>query len=237
MAAATASALRAGSEARRRTTLDALDRRACASDGPRALLVGRSQAVLAPGARQQLVEPALVDDRAPADDRDAVTELLDLGEDVAREQDRDPVARRAASRARACRACRPGRGRSSARRAAAAAGRAAAKPRSRAAAACRASSRRRGPSRGRAARRASSTSSMRAAAPRRRGRRAGAGSCGRRGTGRSAAPRRSPRRRREPGRRRRCGSRPNSRAAPSVGRISPSSIRSEVVLPAPFGPR
>ena len=34
-----------------------------------------------------------------------------------------------------------------------------------------------------------------------------------------------------------CGSRPNSRTVPAVGRISPSIIRSEVVLPAPFGPR
>ena len=33
-----------------------------------------------------------------------------------------------------------------------------------------------------------------------------------------------------------CGSRPNSRTEPAVGRISPSIIRSEVVLPAPFGP-
>ena len=33
------------------------------------------------------------------------------------------------------------------------------------------------------------------------------------------------------------GSRPNSSIAPAVGRISPSSIRSEVVFPAPFGPR
>ncbi len=33
------------------------------------------------------------------------------------------------------------------------------------------------------------------------------------------------------------GSRPKSSTLPSVGRISPRSIRSEVVFPAPFGPR
>ena len=33
------------------------------------------------------------------------------------------------------------------------------------------------------------------------------------------------------------GSRPNRRTLPSVGRIRPSIIRSEVVLPAPLGPR
>ena len=71
----------------------------------------------------------------------------------------------------------------------------------------------------------------------RRSRRAAAGSAARRGTGRSAAPRRSRRRRRAPSRPSTSGSRPNSRAEPSVGRIRPSSIRSEVVLPAPFGPR
>ena len=35
----------------------------------------------------------------------------------------------------------------------------------------------------------------------------------------------------------RIGSRPNSSTVPSVGMISPSAIRSVVVLPAPFGPR
>ena len=45
------------------------------------------------------------------------------------------------------------------------------------------------------------------------------------------ALRRSRRRRRAHGHRRRSGSRPKSRALPSVGRISPSSIRRDVVLP------
>src|SRR3954462_9544619 len=57
------------------------------------LLVARAQAVVAARALEQLVEPALVDDPPRADDRDAVTELLHLGEDVAREEDRDPLAR------------------------------------------------------------------------------------------------------------------------------------------------
>ena len=39
------------------------------------------------------------------------------------------------------------------------------------------------------------------------------------------------------GREREPGSRPNSRTVPAVGRIRPSIIRSEVVLPAPLGPR
>ena len=59
---------------------------------------------------------------------------------------------------------------------------------------------------------------------------------GRSGRGRSAAPRRSrrrPRARATPA----CGSRPNSRTLPAVGRIRPSIIRSDVVLPAPLGPR
>ena len=51
-----------------------------------------AQAVAARRGREQVAQLALVDDRALADDRDAVAELLDLVQEVAREQDRDPVA-------------------------------------------------------------------------------------------------------------------------------------------------
>ena len=57
------------------------------------------------------------------------------------------------------------------------------------------------------------------------------------GTGRSAAPRRSPATPSSAAGPSAMGSRPNSVATPAVGRIRPSSIRSVVVLPAPFGPR
>jgi hypothetical protein len=54
------------------------------------LLVGGAQPVAPTRALQQLVEAALVDDLSLADDRDAVAELLDLRQHVAREEDRDP---------------------------------------------------------------------------------------------------------------------------------------------------
>ena len=47
------------------------------------------------GAAFQSGDLALVDDLAPADDRHPVAQLLDLGEQVAREQDRDPLIRQA----------------------------------------------------------------------------------------------------------------------------------------------
>ena len=59
----------------------------------RARRIRDAQPVIAARAREQLVQAPLVDDPALADDRHAVTELLDLGEDVAREKDRDPLAR------------------------------------------------------------------------------------------------------------------------------------------------
>ena len=62
----------------------------------RPIVVGRVQAVSAAGAPQQLLEQPLVDDRPFSDDRDPVAELLDLRQNVAREQDRDALAGKAA---------------------------------------------------------------------------------------------------------------------------------------------
>ena len=203
----------------------------------RALGLGRAEPVAGRRRRQQLVEPALVDDPAFADDRDPVAELLDLGQQMAREQDRDPLAGQAADEvahvAHAGRVEAGGRlvEQEQLRM------RAGAPRRSRAAAASRASSRRPCPRRGRAARRARAPPRSASASRRRRTRRAAAGCARRSGTGRSAALRRSRRRRRAPSRPSTCGSRPKSSIEPSVGLISPSSIRSDVVLPAPFGPR
>ena len=162
----------AGDSDRRRLGLEAqlavrpaaaLDARAPAAASGRAP-VRSCASVTAARAREQLVETALVDDRAAADDRDAVTELLDLGEDVAREQDRDPLAgqplHELAHVAHAGRV-EPG-GRLVEQQQLRA--RAAATPRCRAAAACRASSRRRGPCARSRSSTTSSTSSMRAAA-------------------------------------------------------------------------
>ena len=50
-----------------------------------------AQLVAAGGARDQVVERALVEHAAGADDRHAVAQLLDLGHQVAREQDRDAL--------------------------------------------------------------------------------------------------------------------------------------------------
>ena len=203
-----------------------------------ALVVGRAQLVARRPGGDQLAQRALVDDAPVRMIATRSQSSSTSAMQVRGEQHRDALRRRAGGRARACRACPPGRGRSSARRAAAAAGRAAARRRSRAAGACRASSRR--PCRlARSARSTvSSASSIRAggvAAVERGGELEVARA--RSGTGRSAAPRRSPRRRPGRARPRRRGSRPNSRAVPASGRMSPSSIRSDVVLPAPLGPR
>src|SRR5207302_2887544 len=46
---------------------------------------------------QKVLEPALVDDPALADDRDAVAELLYLREEMARQQHGDPLAGQAAN--------------------------------------------------------------------------------------------------------------------------------------------
>ncbi len=69
----------------------------------------------------------------------------------------------------------------------------------------------------------------------RRRRRASRDCAARSDTDRRSGPRRTRPRRQAPTR---CpsGSRPNTRTVPSVGLISPSIIRSEVVLPAPLGP-
>src|SRR4029077_6053171 len=61
--------------------------------GPRTPRVGGAQTVAAAGALQELVEQPLVDDPPVANDRNAVAELLHLGEKVARQQDRDPLGR------------------------------------------------------------------------------------------------------------------------------------------------
>ena len=75
-------------------------------------VIRRPQRV-APGRRgAQLVEPALVDDAARADDRHAVAELLDLVHEVAREQHRDAaLGQRADERAHVAHARRVEAGR------------------------------------------------------------------------------------------------------------------------------
>ena len=128
-------------------------------DGAR--VVRRREPVAFATRRLQRRDRALVDDPSAAHDRDAVAQLLDLGELVAREQDGDALGGEPLDRARACRACPPDRGRSRARRAAAAAGCGSARPRCRGAAACRASSRRPCRRRGSSRSTMSSASSMR----------------------------------------------------------------------------
>src|SRR6059058_2169935 len=58
----------------------------------RPLGIAAPQPVAGRRSREQLTERAFVDDRALANDRDAVAELLDLVQQVAREENRDPVA-------------------------------------------------------------------------------------------------------------------------------------------------
>src|SRR5437867_1860650 len=58
----------------------------------RALAIGRPQPVAARRGRLELGERAFVDDPSLANDRDAVAQLLDLAEQVAREQHRDLLA-------------------------------------------------------------------------------------------------------------------------------------------------
>src|SRR5205823_12155024 len=62
------------------------------ADGAGAVGIRRAQAIAARGAGQQLPQRALVDDAPLLDDGDAVAELLDLAEQVAGEQDGDPLA-------------------------------------------------------------------------------------------------------------------------------------------------
>ena len=71
---------------------DLLDAGLRGADAPRALVVGGPQAVAGPRLAAKLGERALVGDPARADDRDAVAELLDLGEQVARQQNGDALA-------------------------------------------------------------------------------------------------------------------------------------------------
>ena len=59
--------------------LDVVDARLGEERGPRPLRLERAEPVAARGRREQVAELALVDDRALADDRDAVAEVLDLG--------------------------------------------------------------------------------------------------------------------------------------------------------------
>src|SRR5579884_2082231 len=68
------------------------DARLVQEQRPRPLGIGRLQPVAAACAPQQLAQRPLVGDAAAADDGDAVAELLHLGEQVARENDRDPLA-------------------------------------------------------------------------------------------------------------------------------------------------
>ena len=63
--------------------------------GSRALRFEGAEAVAARGGGEQIAQRALVDHAALADDRDAVAELLDLVEQMAGKQDRDPFAREA----------------------------------------------------------------------------------------------------------------------------------------------
>ena len=151
--------------------------------------------------------------RPAANDRDPVAELLDLDQQVAREQDRDPSPAR--SRISVAHVAHPRRveaGRRLVEQQQARA-RAAAPRRSRGAGACRASSRRPCPWRGRASSTISSASSIRAAAPSPSSAASSSRFVAAAQVGVEArAPRRS--RRRPPAPRRcTCGSRPNSRTA------------------------
>src|SRR2546422_386418 len=56
------------------------------TEEPRPLRLARAQAVPAVRRREELTEGALVDDASLADDRHAVAQLLDLAEQVTREQ-------------------------------------------------------------------------------------------------------------------------------------------------------
>ena len=175
------------------------------------------------------------DEPAAVDDDDVVDGLRDLGEHVARDEHRAALGGHRRAGSRAASGCPAGRGRWRARRGRAPAGRRAASRRARAAGACRAST---CPRAGRRRRRA-----PRAAAPRRRAMRgspaiaASARRWLRPRAARDARPR--PR-----GSRRRCGRARRARrsggpaivAVPAVGRARPRTMRSVVVLPAPFGP-
>ena len=209
-------------------------RRSATSSGAR--VVGGAQLVAPGGGGDQLAERALVDDAAGAHDRDAVAQLLDLGHQVRGEQHGDPLVGEPADERAHVAHARRDRARSSARRAAAAAGRAAARPRSRAAGACRASSRRPCPSRGPRGRRCRARRRCARRRRRRRAPRPARGSCARSGTGRSAAPRRSPATpssARAPSTR---GSRPNSCARALVGPDQPEQHPQRRRLPGAVGP-
>ena len=178
----------------------------------------------------------LLDELAAVDDHDAVDGLRDLGEHVARDEDRPAFGGERAQEVAQPAHARRDRGRWRARRARAPRGRRAARSRARAAGACRASSPSRAASRRRSARRARAPP-RRASAEARRRRRAHGGGCGRiarmdlaRLEHRADLVQR-PRRARG----RRWPSDGRARRRPDA--TSPSTERSVVDLPAPFGPR
>ncbi len=189
-----------------------------AADALGAVVVGRVQPVAARRRALQLRERAFVGDPPGADDRHAVAELLDLCEQVAREQHGDALAGEPpdqCAHVAHARRVEPGRRLVEQQQPWIAKQRAGdPEPLPHAVRVTADLVAARAPA-GRPAR-----APTRSACPRRsrRRRRAARGSCARSGRGRSAAPRRTPRRRRERGRRRAAGrDRTGARSPPSGG--------------------
>ena len=215
----------------------AVRRRARSPTSPRARAsaAGSDVRTSAAGLAAEVGHRALLDQGAVGDDHDVVDGLLDLLQQVAGDQHGLAlVVRRGGAGSRAASGCPRGRGRWPARRGPAAAGRRAATGPAQPLPHARSSSRR--PACARTPGCRSARAARRPGGPaRRRPRRWCAGGRGRSVPGctsvaSSAAPTTASGRRgrRTPGRR--------SVAVPDVGRTRPSSIRSVVVLPAPFGP-
>ena len=177
---------------------------------------------------------ALGQQPAAGDHADPVADLLHLGRAGGWRAARSARRRRGRPAAPACRPCRPGRGRWSARRAPAGRGRPAARRPRRGAASCRASTACTGRRPGRRRSTRSSTrvdpAVVQAAVAGQHPQVVPAGEVG--------VEARALDQRADPGDRAGSpGGSPSTVAAPAVGRTRPSSIRSVVVLPAPFGPR
>ena len=77
--------------------VDSLDARLCVADGCGTLRLGRAEQIAARCSRKEIPELSLVDDLSPANDRDPVAELLDLVEQMTREQNRDSFIRELAN--------------------------------------------------------------------------------------------------------------------------------------------
>ena len=216
--------------------LDALvgDPRLRSAHRERALVVGGRQPVGGPGAALELGDRALVDDLARAHDPDPVADLLDLGHQVAREQHRHPLPRQPADQQAHVAhpaGIKPGGGLVEQQQLGLAQQRrgdpqALAHPVRVAADAI--------PRPVGELDRVQRGVDPRRRARRRRTRPAARGCAGPSGMGRTSAPRRT-RPRPSSARTVTCGSRPNRRTDPSVGRIRPSIIRSDVVFPGAVG--